>query len=173
MNTCQTWFSRWKSSLATDCRALYGKIWKSFIVIQLLRPTTMPLKRALLIYGNHGPRRVSIGDIYLSWIRTLLQGLCYTIWPGDQLTGPENTEYTVQGSLSSATLHWSMRKSARSCRVEDWWPREYRPSPCDLGLTMAFPSLTSGYCSSKIMEAEIIHMIDWMRKWWWWQQHLA
>ena len=36
-------------------RASMGNMRKSFIVIQLLRPTTMPLKQVLLSYSDHGP----------------------------------------------------------------------------------------------------------------------
>ena len=104
----------------------------------------------------------SIGDIYPQLNKSLLFAgiMLHDLAKVIELTGPENTEYTVRGNLIGHIALIDEEIHQGLARVEDWWSkrRSHRPSPCDL----ESPCLLE-YGSPvrpKIMEAEIIHMID-------------
>ncbi len=71
---------------------------KGFYSYPAARPT-MPLKAGLAYRNNHGHLADNIGDIYPQLNKSLLFAGIMLRFVGDQLTGPENTEYTVQGRL--------------------------------------------------------------------------
>ncbi len=63
-----------------------------------------------------------------------MQGLCYDLAKGDQVVGPENTEYTVRAeSLIGhiALIDEEITKVLQELKIDDQ-RRSHRPSPCDL-----------------------------------------
>ena len=90
-----------------------------------------------------------------------MQGLCYTIWLRViELTGPENTEYTVRGNLIGhiALIDEEITKVLQDLKIDD-----QKEEVIVLRHVILSHHGLLEYGSPvrpKIMEAEIIHMID-------------
>ena len=178
MNTCQTWFSKLKIQSGNGLSGpSMGNMRKSFIAIQLLRPTTMPLKQALLIIRQPWSAWQIVSAIsILSWIKVCsLQGLCYTIWPKWSSWRDLKIQNTLFEATSSATLHWSMKKSPRSCKSWRLMTKKKKSSSFAMWswVTMACWNTVVLFVQKSWKQRLFIWSTIWMRKWWWWQQHLA
>ena len=154
-----------------------GNMRKSFIAIQLLRPTTMPLKPVSLIIRRPWSvwQIVSVISI-LSWIKVCsLQGLCYTdLAKVIELTGPENTEYTVRGNLIGhiALIDEEITKVLQDLKIDDQ-KKKWSSFAMWSWVTMACWNTVVLFVQKSWKQRLFIWSIIWMRKWWWWQQHLA
>ncbi len=120
-------FQNWKSSLATDCPGPLWEIRKEFYSYLAAKTSTaMPLKQVSLIIRRIMVRlQIVSGDIYPQLNKSCSCGDYVTRF-GQMISWRDlKIQNTLFEATSSATLHWSMKKSPRFlARVEDWWPKK-------------------------------------------------
>ena len=105
-------------------RALYGKYEKEFYSYPAAKTNHHAFEAGpRLSYGDHGPLADSIGDIYpqLNKVCSLQGIMLHDLAKVIELTGPENTEYTVRGNLIGhiALIDEEITKVLQDLKIDD------------------------------------------------------
>ena len=171
-------FQNWKSSLATDCPCpLYGKYEKEFYSYPAAKTNHHAFEAGLAYHTATMVRLAdSIGDIYPQLNKSLLFAgiMLHDLAKVIELTGPENTEYTVRGNLIGhiALIDEEITKVLQDLKIDDQ-KKKWSSFAMWSWVTMACSNTVVPFVQKSWKQRLFIWSIIWMRKWWWWQQHLA